>query len=84
MNLESQTCIKKVNSMLTDLNKSRKYEKFKVKEYWVLDPVNKTALIFKMNKEGIYGKPEIFAEDGTVKVSIFDDLTVNLTDIFEM
>jgi hypothetical protein len=37
-----------------------------------------------MNKEGIYGKPEIFAEDGTVKVSIFDDLTVNLTDIFEM
>ena len=33
------------------VRKKALYEKFAVKEYWIVNPVNKTALIYKLDKE---------------------------------
>lgn len=60
------------------------YEKSGVEEYWVVHPVDKTAMVFKIGENGKYGRPETYAEEDQVKVGIFDDLVVDLKTVFGM
>jgi len=57
------------------------YEKFGVKEYWLVEPDAKliTAFILKDNQ---YGRPNIYSDEDEMKSSIFTDLIVNLAEVF--
>jgi Uma2 family endonuclease len=56
------------------------YESFKVKEYWVMDPANKTIEIFLLEKDKY--KLFCFAEqDEIAKSSVLTDFEVNVNDI---
>ncbi|MEQ8189467.1 MAG: Uma2 family endonuclease [Candidatus Eremiobacterota bacterium] len=64
-------------------DKRRLYQRYAIKEYWIVDPVNKRVDIYKLNKDNIYDFPEIYAEDDKIKVGIFnDELEIDLTVIF--
>ena len=59
------------------------YEKFGVKEYWVIHPVDQILMVFKLLPDKKYGRPDIFSSLDQVKVGIFPDLTINLTTVFK-
>jgi len=64
-------------------DKRRLYQRYGIKEYWIVDPVNKRVDIYKLNKDNIYDFPENYAEDDKIKVGIFNDkLEIDLAVIF--
>jgi len=64
-------------------DKRRLYQRYGIKEYWIVDPVNKRVDIYKLNEDGKYGFPDVYAEDDKIKVGIFnDELEIDLTVIF--
>ena len=81
------------------LNKRELYERFGVKEYWIVDPSNKSVEVYLLKNDTlkldkfyiIY--PDYAWEDLTdeqkaavaleIKVSLYDDFYVKLEDIFE-
>ena len=72
------------SSTKRDIKEKRKlYQRFEVKEYWIVDPVHKTIQVFKLDKDGRYSFPETYVEDDMIKVGIFDnELEIDLKIIF--
>jgi Uma2 family endonuclease len=62
--------------------KFNKYEKIGVKEYWIVEPEGKFISIFTLQENKRYGRPEIYTDVDKVKVSIFEDLVVDLKLVF--
>ena len=65
------------------LLKFNMYEKFGVREYWIVEPDTKLVSVFILQENNRYGRPELYTESGEVKVSIFPDLVINLSTVFE-
>ena len=59
------------------------YGKYSVKEYWIVNPVKKNVLVYILDENKEYGTPEMYNEGEKIKVSIFQDLTIDLAYIFE-
>ncbi|MDI3501428.1 MAG: hypothetical protein PWP22_1199 [Thermoanaerobacter sp.] len=64
------------------IEKFNLYEKAGVKEYWIVEPDEKVVMVFTL-EEGRYGRPQMYSEEDKVKVSIFDDLVIDLKPVFE-
>ncbi|GIM44996.1 hypothetical protein DNHGIG_05450 [Collibacillus ludicampi] len=62
--------------------KYKLYERAGVKEYWIVDPMNELVDVFVLNESGKYELIGSYGKDDTVKVGIFDDLTIELNIIF--
>lgn len=63
--------------------KFAKYETAGVKEYWIISPENKTLMVLKLDSAASrYGRPEMYSDEDTVKVGIFDDLCIDLKTVF--
>lgn len=58
------------------------YEKFGVKEYWIIEPHIKLLSVFTLNENKRYGRPEIYSEVDKVKVEVLKNLEIDLSDIF--
>ncbi|NGQ93821.1 Uma2 family endonuclease [Brevibacillus sp. SYP-B805] len=58
------------------------YERFGVKEYWIVDPGNQYAQIYRLQDGGKYGAPSVYSREEAVTVGIFEDLTIDLQEIF--
>ncbi|MHB8073373.1 Uma2 family endonuclease [Desulfosporosinus fructosivorans] len=58
------------------------YEKYKVKEYWIVHPIDQTVMVFYLGDDRQYGKPGIFTEDSQLKSRIFADLEIDLQQVF--
>lgn len=65
------------------IKKLNLYEKFKVKEYWIVNPIEKIVMVFLLNNNGEYGKPKIYGEEDIAKVEIFEDFSINVGEIFK-
>jgi len=64
------------------LEKFNKYEKAGVKEYWIVEPEGKLVSVFILENNKRYGRPEIYSEEDKVKVSLFEDLVIDLKPVF--
>ena len=58
------------------------YEKNKVKEYWIVHPIDRTVMVFILGEDHQYGKPGIFTEDSQFKTVVLADLIINLKQVF--
>ena len=59
------------------------YEKHGVKEYWVVHPIDNIIMVFKLDKNKKYGKPEVYTEEDKIKTAILDGLEIELKKVFQ-
>ena len=59
------------------------YEKFGVKEYWIIEPEMKLVSVFLLQDNNRYGRPELYTEIDYVRVSTFSDLVIDLSIVFD-
>jgi Uma2 family endonuclease len=64
------------------LIKFNKFEKAGVKEYWIVEPEQRIISVFVLQENNCYGRPEVYAEEDKIIVSIFPDLLVDLSPVF--
>lgn len=57
------------------------YDQFKVKEYWIINPMNKTILVYKLDDNMQYTAPESYSFSDKIKVGIYDNLEVNFASL---
>lgn len=70
------------NSYIDRYSKKAKYEHFGVKEYWIVDPANKTLEVFTLNASQHYELMLFLAQDGIPKSMVLPGIDFNLSDIF--
>ncbi|MBI4645549.1 MAG: Uma2 family endonuclease [Bacteroidia bacterium] len=58
------------------------YQEAGVKEYWIVQPEEELLHIYKLDKEGKYQSGKIYSYTDKVKVSIFKDLEIDLSEVF--
>lgn len=59
------------------------YEQVGVREYWIVHPEEQTLLIFTLQKDGKYTGSRLFTRSDKVKVGIFEDLIIDMSEVFE-
>jgi len=57
------------------------YERYRVPEYWILDPITDQVEIYSLTAEG-YGEPQILKPSEQLKTPLIPGLSLNLSDIF--
>lgn len=58
------------------------YERYEVKEYWIVHPNDNTVMVFTLGEDQQYGKPGIFTEDSQLKSGLFVDIIIDLKQVF--
>jgi Uma2 family endonuclease len=58
------------------------YQRFGVKEYWIVHPKDQTVLVFKLLESGLYGVPERYCAEDAISVALLGDLVIDLTRVF--
>lgn len=59
------------------------YERHGVKEYWILHPIDKLAIVYRLLENQQYVKPEIYTEDNTVESEALAGFSVDLRTVFQ-
>ena len=59
------------------------YEKHGVKEYWIVHPVDNLILVFKLQKNKMYGKPDVYTAEDKIKTAILKGLEIDLGPVFK-
>jgi Uma2 family endonuclease len=59
------------------------YEESGVREYWIAIPSEAILEVFKLDKRGKYRLDRIYTREDTVPVGIFEDFSIDLTEVFE-
>jgi len=58
------------------------YEQAGVKEYWIVKIEDQTLLIYTL-VDGVYQPSKLFAKDEIVSPSLFEDFTLDLSEVFK-
>jgi Uma2 family endonuclease len=58
------------------------YERFGVKEYWIISPDDKTVEVFILGENGKYGRPEFYTEKKVLPCYTLQGLNINPAEIF--
>jgi Uma2 family endonuclease len=64
--------------------KKQLYQKFKVKEYWIVSPEKKSVSVFILKDRNRYSPAIEFQKDANVRSFTFPDLEINLQEIFQL
>ena len=71
------------NNKMELLNKYRVYEEFAVSEYWIVSPVERTFLMYTLNKNAKYAASRLFALNEIVSSSVLPGFKLNLDEVFK-
>lgn len=63
------------------LIKLNKYQKAGVKEYWIVDIEEKSVWVYLLDN-GIYQSPSVYTAPAAIKVSVLDNCTIDLAEVF--
>jgi len=58
------------------------YERYGVKEYWMVHPAEQTLLVYKQDDKGKYGVEDRYAGDDKVPVPMLGELIIDLGEVF--
>lgn len=67
---------------LDHIRKKALYERHGVREYWLVHPVDRIAMIYTLRPDGAYGAPAVYGPEDTLPVGIFDDFSLDLKQLF--
>lgn len=67
------------HDLVTKLNL---YMKYGVKEYWIVNPILNTVMLYTLNKDDMYEQSIVKTEIGVVKSKLFENLEVDIEEIF--
>ena len=59
------------------------YQKYGVKEYWIVDPQNSIVEVYILNENGEYSKPQHYSRENKVALSIIDELEIDFSTVFK-
>ncbi|EOR27228.1 hypothetical protein SDC9_46970 [bioreactor metagenome] len=62
------------------IKKLNLYEEYKVKEYWIVNPMQKNILVYTLEKMG-YGAPSVYSFNDEIKVNIFKNLKIDFKSL---
>ena len=65
------------NSSHDYITKLNLYQKYKVKEYWIIDPRVKKTYVYKLGENEFYDMVNSYTFQDKVKVNIYDDLEID-------
>lgn len=71
------------NSSVDYIKKLWLYEKYKVKEYWIVDPMKKSILVYRLNEQGVYPYAEAYTFKDIIKINIFQELAIDFNDFLK-
>lgn len=57
------------------------YDIYGVKEYWIINPMNESVFVYRIDENGTFTAPEAHTFKSKVKVGIFENLIINFNDI---
>jgi len=60
------------------------YEKYGVKEYWIIQPGAKMVYMYILDKDGAYKKPEVARKNEVISSSAVPGVTVDLNKVFSI
>ena len=58
------------------------YERVGVKEYWIVDPANKTLTAFILREDGKYERGVVYAGEDLFKTFLFEGLEIRMEEVF--
>lgn len=58
------------------------YMKYKVKEYWIINPMKEAITIYTLNDNNLYEQSDIKVSTGIVESVVMNGLKINLEEIF--
>ena len=67
------------NSSHDYITKLNLYQKYKVKEYWIIDPRVKKTYVYKLGENEFYDMVNSYTFQDKVKVNIYDDLEIDFS-----
>ena len=56
------------------------YEEFKVREYWIVNPMEKNILVYTLTPDG-YSAPKMYTFNDKIKVNIYDNLEIDFKSL---
>ena len=59
------------------ISKLNLYDKYKVKEYWIVNPMKKNILVYKLDNNEGYGMPDVYTFEDKIKVGIYENLEID-------
>ena len=59
------------------------YEKAGVNQYWMIYPEQKTVVAYSLDKEGKYGRPDIYCETDIIQAKTSISASIDLSEIFK-
>lgn len=57
------------------------YAQFGVREYWVIDIQSRQVMVHRLQAEGGYGKPEVYAAEQQALPALLPDIALRLADL---
>ena len=56
------------------------YKNAGVREYWIVNPLTRTVNVYDLEKEEL---TDLYSFDDDIQVCIYDDLTINITELLK-
>ena len=50
--------------------------------YWLISPTDRIVTVYRLESNGEFGKPDVFADTDTVHIPLFPGLEINLATVF--
>lgn len=75
--------LSKYNKKHDKFDKYHLYQKYGVREYWIIDIEEGTAYVYILNNDNIYTLPRIYKIKEKIKSTIFKGLEISLEDTFK-
>lgn len=59
------------------------YMQYGVKEYWIVNPLLNTVMVYALNEKGEYEQKDTIREEGIVTSTVFPDFAVDAVKLFQ-
>lgn len=58
------------------------YEKYGVREYWIVHPTDRIVMVYTMANDGRYGRAKIYSAEDRVEAAVIEGLVIDLGEVF--